>query len=138
MTAITRRERWLDPFDWLEHMLGPTGWRGWTGFGFRIEDEMQENAYVLRAELPGIDPDKDVEISLAEGMLTVAAERREQTAGTRRSEFRYGTMSRTISLPAGADEEHITARYADGILEITIPIHKETAKARTIPVSRKS
>ena len=138
MTALTQRERWLDPFDWLEHMLAPSSWRGWIGFGFRVEDEMREDAYVLRAELPGIDPDKDVEISVADGILTVTAERHEKTAGTRRSEFRYGTLTRTMSLPAGADEEHITARYGDGILEITVPIHTEAAKSRTIPVSRSS
>jgi HSP20 family protein len=129
MTALTRREWWPDPFEWVEHLTRPAG-----RLGFRIEDEAREDAYVLRAELPGIDPDKDVQVSVTDGTLTIHAERREQTTTPKRSEFRYGELSRSVTLPTGADPEQVTARYADGILEVTVPITK-TAKPRTIPIS---
>jgi HSP20 family molecular chaperone IbpA len=41
-----------------------------------------------------------------------------------------------VRLPAGADEEHVTASYTDGILEITVPIHTEAETPRTIPITR--
>ena len=58
----------------------------------RVEENLQVGEYVLRAELPGIDPDKDVEISIANGVLTVTAERREEHKEQQRSEFRYGKV----------------------------------------------
>jgi HSP20 family protein len=137
LTAVTRRERWLDRLDWLEHVTGPLGWRAGTMFGIRIEDETREDSYVLRAELPGIDPDKDVQISVNDGVLTIKAERNEQAAGAGHSEFHYGAFSRSVALPAGADEDHVTAHYADGILEVTVPLaKKDRPEPRRIPVSR--
>jgi HSP20 family molecular chaperone IbpA len=44
----------------------------------RLEDEIQDGHYVLRAELPGIDPAKDVDITVREGQLTIKAERSER------------------------------------------------------------
>jgi HSP20 family protein len=75
----------------------------------------------MRAELPGIDPDKDVEIAVQNGVLTVRAERREEKEG-RRSEFHYGTFTRSMTLPAGADVDDVKATYIDGILEIRIAV----------------
>jgi HSP20 family molecular chaperone IbpA len=45
-----------------------------AGRAFRVEDCMQEGDYVLPAELPGLDPEKDVEVSVEGGMLTIHAE----------------------------------------------------------------
>jgi len=137
MTAVTRREWWPDLFEWVEHLPMPAARLGSksTMFGFRVEDETREDAYVLRAELPGVDPDKDVQVSITDGILTIHAERRERTAAAKRTEFRYGELARAVALPTGADPEHVTAWYADGILEVTVPITK-AAQPRTIPVSR--
>lgn len=135
MTAVTRREYHLDPFDWVEHMVRPGGFLGSAMYGIRVEDERREDAYVLRAELPGLDPDKDVQIVVADGTLTIQAERKEQTAAPKRSEFRYGQFTRSVPLPAGADPDQVTARYTDGVLEVTVPITK-TAQTRTVPISR--
>jgi HSP20 family molecular chaperone IbpA len=94
----------------------------------RVEDYVSEGQYVVRAELPGIDPEKDVEITVDDGVLTVKAERREEKKEGGRSEFRYGSFTRTVTLPTGADEENVAASYSDGILEVRTPI-KEAAKA---------
>ena len=80
---------------------------------------------MVRAELPGIDPDKDVELTVSDGMLRIDAERREEEKteekGYVRQELRYGSFARTLPLPMGVTESDITASYKDGILEVRIP-----------------
>ena len=69
----------------------------------RMEEHLAGGRYVVRAELPGVDPGKDIEVSVVKGILTVHAERHEEMRGQHRSEFRYGTFARHIPLPASAD-----------------------------------
>jgi HSP20 family molecular chaperone IbpA len=92
----------------------------------RIEDSIGEGRYVVRAELPGFDPEK-IHVIAEGGLLTVSAERESETTEKGRSEFRYGSFSRTVSLPAGADVTKITAKYTDGILEVAVPIEEQEA-----------
>jgi HSP20 family molecular chaperone IbpA len=75
----------------------------------RLEDEMNEGRYVVRAEMPGVDPAKDVDITVRDGQLTIKAERTEKKEFNGRSEFSYGSFARTVSRPAGADEDDIKA-----------------------------
>jgi HSP20 family protein len=91
----------------------------------RCEEYVEDGKYVLRVEMPGVDPDKDVEVSVADGVLTVAAERREARKEGQRSEFYYGTMRRSLTLPLGVDETAVMAAYHDGILEVTVPLPEE-------------
>lgn len=136
MSALTRRESrpLLDLFDWLDSPW--FSFHPFTGQTMRVEDYVTDGHYVLRAELPGIDPEKDVEVTVAEGVLSIKAERQEEKADKTRSEFRYGSFHRQVTLPAGADEEHVAASYTNGILEVTIDLKDERAKtsARRIPV----
>lgn len=104
-------------------------------------EEFEEDGYVVvRAEMPGIDPDKDVDISIADGTLHVRAERREEnrTEDTKgyRSEFRYGSFSRSIPLPPGATDDDVKATYTDGILEVRVPVPAESATATKVPIVR--
>jgi HSP20 family protein len=66
----------------------------------RVEEFAEDGTLVVRADLPGIDPDKDVEISLRDHALTIEAERREEEKTEKRhdicSELRYGSFSRGI------------------------------------------
>jgi HSP20 family protein len=137
MSSLTRRE-YRGPFaeiiDWLE-----TPWPGLrpgTGHPIRIEQFIEGGSYVLRAELPGIDPERDLSVTVARDVLTVKAERHEDSASKHHSEFRYGTFSRSVPLPAGADVEHIEASYGHGIVDIRMPFEPESAATavRTIPV----
>ena len=92
-------------------------------------------------ELPGIDPDKDVEISLSDGLLHIQAERREekeeQSKGGYRSEFHYGSFARTLPLPAGVSEQDVRAEYEDGILQVRIPTGGQGPQGRRVPISRR-
>lgn len=135
MTTVARRERgtFADMLDWLEAEFPAfPGFRPLSGTQMiRVEEFDEAGQYVLRAELPGIDPDKDVDIAIEDGMLTVKAERREEKKEGGRSEFRYGTFTRTMRLPAGAAEDDVRATYHNGVLEISVPIpeaSKPTAK----------
>src|SRR5579864_4878872 len=102
----------------------------------RVEDYFEDNHYVLRAELAGIEPDKDVEITVGSGYLTIRAERSDKTEGKRRTEFRYGSFSRTLALPANANEDEVTASYRDGILTISVGLKsQEKAAAKKIPIA---
>ena len=108
----------------------------------RVEEEIADNVLTIRAELPGVDPDQDIEIAVLDGNLQIRAERKENSerrdGGSYRSEFRYGSMFRSIPLPRGVKEEDITASYKDGVLEVKAPMPDDgdgTGK-HSIPVSR--
>jgi HSP20 family protein len=111
---------------------------GWL----RVEEFVDEGTLVLRAELPGLDPDKDVELSIVDGVLHIRAERTEKTEkkveGTYRSEFRYGSFVRSVALPDGVDVDAITATYNDGILEVRtpLPVPAEKPPVTKVPVTR--
>lgn len=105
----------------------------------RVDQFRDDGALVIRAEIPGIDPDKDVEVSVSDRLLTIRAVRREEErtdeAGYLRRELRTGSFSRTLTLPEGVTEADITASYRHGILEIRVPTPEATEpEVRTIPV----
>jgi HSP20 family molecular chaperone IbpA len=99
--------------------------------GIRLEDEMEEGHYVVRAELPGIDPAKDLDITVRDGRLTIKAERTEKKESKGRSEFSYGSFVRSVTLPPGANEEDIKATYDKGILTVSVAVAEpKTAEKR--------
>src|SRR6516225_3194451 len=100
----------------------------------RLEDEMKDGRYVVRAEMPGIDPAKDVEITVRDGQLTIKAERSEKKEFNGRSEFSYGSFARTVSLPAAADEDTIEASYDKGILTVSMAISEPKPVERRVQV----
>ena len=103
------------------------GLRPWSHdeWRLRIEEQITDDTMVLRAELPGIDPDKDVEITISDGLLQLRVQRRfektEEEKGRPRSDFRYGSFARTVRVPRGLSVEVVTASYHDGILEVPLP-----------------
>jgi HSP20 family protein len=101
----------------------------------RIEEYQKDDRFVVRAEIPGIDPAKDVTVTTEDGLLRINAVRQEETKDEGRTEFRYGTFHRTVPLPLGAKEETIGASYADGILEITMKVGQPAHVGRTIPIA---
>jgi HSP20 family protein len=100
----------------------------------RLEDDMKDDRYEIRAEIPGIDPAKDVEITVRDGRLTIKAERSERQDLNGRSEFSYGSFVRTVTLPPGADEDRITASYEKGILTVSVPISAPESAEKRIEV----
>lgn len=121
---------------WLESDLG-LGLPSSGGLPLvRIEDYLEDDTYVLRAELPGLDPDKDIEITVAEGILTIRGERSEETRERDHSEFHYGSFSRSVSLPAGSKVDQIDAQYRGGVLELRVPMDTSAPAPRKIQVNR--
>jgi len=101
----------------------------------RLEDEMTDGRYEVRAEIPGIDPAKDVDITVRDGQLTIKAERSEKKEFDGRSEFSYGSFIRTVSLPSGADEDDIKATYDKGILTVSVGISKTAPAEKHVQVA---
>ncbi len=93
----------------------------------RLEDEMIDGRYEVRAEIPGIDPAKDLDITVRDGQLTIKAERTEKKEFDGRSEFSYGSFVRMVSLPAGADEDDIKATYDKGILTVSVGVSEASS-----------
>ena len=136
MAKLARRQGMVpDVFDWLD-----SPWATLLPFGpnqtFRVEDYIADDHYVVRAELPGMDPAKDIEVTVTDGTLTIHAERREEHKEPHRSEFRYGSFDRSVTLPERADAEHITARYDKGILEVSVPVAEAKPEGRKITVEQ--
>lgn len=96
----------------------------------------EKDRFVLRADVPGVSRD-DIDVSMDEGVLTIAGERRAEEhadfEGIRRFERTTGRFQRRFTLPDTADAEGISARNANGILEIVIPKQPEV-QARRITV----
>lgn len=118
-------------------------WRGLWDEGegsIAVEEKVEDGTLVIRAELPGIDPDEDVEIHVQDHTLHIEARRREEERteeeGRYRSEFRYGRFVRNVTLPPDADENSVAASYEDGILEVRMPVDRERAKATRIEVRK--
>lgn len=115
------RAMFPDLADWLESpWTGPPPFL--TGHAFRLEEAIRDNRYVIRAELPGLDPENDIEVTVDSRILTIRAERRQQDNGSYRSEFRYGSLARAVRLPAKVDAADVTARYDKGVLEVSVPV----------------
>jgi HSP20 family protein len=106
----------------------------------RIEEYEEDGSLVVRAEAPGLDPERDVEITVSNQVLLIKAQRRQESKseskGGFRSEFRYGSFTRSVPLPAGATDKDVKASYVDGILEVRVPIDDRAASGRKIPISR--
>ena len=109
----------------------------------KVEQKVEDGKMEIRAEMPGIDPDKDVDVSIVDDMLTIRAERHEEEKGeregTRFSEFRYGSFMRSLAVPKGTSVKDVKASYKDGILTITVPTPPEPKKveATKVPISHK-
>ncbi len=134
MSTITRRSThgpFGEIFDWLE---SPLALIRPGAHAMRVEDFVQDDRYVLRAELPGMDPAKDIDVTVSGGVLTIRADRLDETEGTHRSEFRYGTFTRSLPLPASADAAHIHATYGSGILEVDVPLKEADGTQRRVPI----
>ena len=127
----------MDSFDRMfESAAGPSP--------IRVEEFVDDKTLVVRAELPGVDPDKDIEVTISDGVLHIRAERQEKEEHTDknryRSEFRYGSFTRNVPLPEGIKDEDIKASYTDGVLEVRTPLPEAAIPAGTekkkLPITR--
>ncbi|GAA2758463.1 Hsp20/alpha crystallin family protein [Actinopolymorpha rutila] len=128
-----------DFLDWAENLPQVLAWGSQQAptevRGMRVEQFVDDGTYVVRAELPGMDPE-DIKIEVDNSILTIRGERREERHDRGSTEFHYGLFERRVMLPDGADESEISARYDAGVLEVSVPVREQMAEPRTIPVQR--
>lgn len=127
MSELTR---WFDsrrtPFELLQRLFEGDDV---ASAGIKVEELVDDGKLVVRAELPGIDPEKDVDVSVSGNQLRIDAHREERQEekekGGYRTEFRYGSFSRVLRLPEGASADDVTATYKDGVLEVRVPLPEQ-------------
>jgi HSP20 family protein len=126
MSNLLRRDprtMFPDLAEWFEELSMKL--RPYLAQPIRVEDYLDGDHYMVWAELAGIDPEKDVEVTVAAGYLTIHTERHDKAEGKHRSEFRYGAFSRSVPLPANVNEDDVKATYHDGILTISVGLQTE-------------
>lgn len=133
-----------DPI-WITPDMAPTALLGALNVSrvhsIRIETRYGDDRYQIRAEVPGIDP-KDIDVDVKDGLLHIQARRYSEQDDVeddvewtgRRSEFAYGTFTRVVPLPEGADEDDIQADYRLGVLTITVGISGSIPSPRRIEI----
>lgn len=101
-----------------------------------IDVHDEENRYVVKAELPGLDK-KNVQVSVNGDILTIKGEKKKESKVKEesccRSERYYGSFQRNIRLANQVDTGKIKASFKDGVLELTLP-KKESAKPKSIDI----
>ncbi len=123
---------WMD----FERILGAAGDEGRWAPDFDIA--VTDSAYVLAGDLPGLNQ-KDIEIRIEDGRLTVRAERkgadRREDASWHRLERPSGKFERSFRLPEDVNDAEVKARYENGVLQLTLPREEPADTSRLIPVS---
>ncbi len=142
MALVVRRTR---PIDWPTFGM-PVPWHRLFDLDDQerwlpVEELRDGDTIVVRAEIPDVDPEKDIDITTDGGVARIHARREQKTKKTEdtgyRTEFRYGEFTREIALPEGVNPEDVTATYKNGILEVRIPNPEKVEKAPTkVPVTR--
>jgi HSP20 family protein len=105
----------------------------------RIDMEETDKEILVRADLPGVDPN-GIEISVENGVLTIRGEKKdeleEKGKNFHRIERFTGSFFRAITLPPGTDAEKVSATSANGVVTVTIP-KKAEAQPKRITVTPK-
>jgi HSP20 family protein len=154
--ALMRKEGARDPLMMLrkmttefERMFEEPGWPfRWPFFALRpfeaatwapeIDVFEKDNRLVTRLDLPGVKKE-NVKVEVTEGMLTISGEKKtateEKTENFYRQEREYGNFYRTVPLPEGVKYEEVKATFADGVLEVSVPLPaKIEPKAKTVEI----
>jgi HSP20 family protein len=139
---------------WFEDVIGWSGgWSGglpWPRFGLpdwwrrrdvnprqpAVEIAEDKEQVIVKAEIPGLKKE-DIQVNLSDNLLTISGERKEETEkkekGYYYSERSYGSFSRTIQLPAEVKTDKASAKFKDGVLEISLP-KTEQAKQHEVTI----
>ncbi|MGB8364124.1 MAG: Hsp20/alpha crystallin family protein [Rhizomicrobium sp.] len=122
---------WRAPFRSSLFDLAPLGGAIASTAAPAVDIAEKDGEYEITAELPGID-EKDIEVKFANGGLTIRGEKKvekeESKKGYRLSERRYGAFERFFAVPEGIDEDKISAKFAKGVLTVTLPKTAEAQK----------
>ncbi len=126
-----------DQFDRMLEALGDGGSEGAASGAWmpRIDVRRGNGTFTVQADLPGVERD-DVQVEIRGDALWIEGERRhcEDAGDDGYGECIYGSFLRVLPLPAGADVEHASARFENGVLAIEIPTPEESTSRRRIAV----
>jgi|SRR5579884_291460 len=104
-----------------------------------IDCFVKDNQVTVRAFLPGVD-EKNVSLTLTDNVLVIQGERHriieDQNVRVLLNEVSHGTFERRIALPEDVltDQEKCSARFENGVLEITMPVVAQYLQSRQIPI----
>lgn len=109
-----------------------------AGWMPEIEVFEKDNRLVTKVDLPGMKKE-DVKVEVTDGHLTISGERKSELEEKKdrfyRSERQYGSFYRAVPLPEGVKLEDVNATFAEGVLEVSVPLPaKPESKARTVEV----
>ena len=127
----TPRALLADP--WFNQLFGDTPVRG-VKPEIRVDVEETADAYLVRADLPGIAKDQ-INVEINDDIVKISAEyKRETTADAKvlRTERAAGEAARSFRLPAAVDATKADAKHVDGVLQLTLPKQAPTAKRLTV------
>lgn len=161
-TALATGRASRDPFGLLRQMTSeldrvfeaPFGaalrWPSFRGFAFpeaaswapQIDVFERDNRLVTKVDLPGLKRE-DVKVEVTDGYLSISGERKaeteEKSGDIYKCERSYGSFHRTVPLPEGAKLEDVKATFADGVLEVSVPLPpRSEAKPRTVEIEEPS
>ncbi len=126
------------PVNWIDQFFTDLdrNWRGANSFVPAVDVVEEGDAYVLRAELPGVARE-NISVEVKDNHLVLSGKKEAVSRGEegkyRYVESRYGSFSRSFELPANAKADAIEANFKDGALTLRIP-KVEEARPRAIEI----
>jgi len=106
----------------------------------KVDVEETKSAYVIKAEIPGVDPD-NIQLTIENGVLTLKGEKQDKKEsekdGIKRTECQYGNFMRSFSLPSNVSDSEIEAHSDHGVLTITLPKSASEESQTRIPIQKK-
>lgn len=123
-----------------ESFVRPGRLLGWPAAGtVPVDMYQQDGNIVVKAPIPGVKPE-DVDVSVVGNTLTIRGEMKEEKEvkeeNVIRRERRFGSFSRSVSLPSPVDTSKADATFENGVLTLTMPIAEE-AKPKQIRIKKK-
>jgi HSP20 family protein len=101
----------------------------------RMTEHEDDDDLVITVEMPGLDPERDVELTVSHGLLHIEAQHCDEDTtdedGYVRRELRYARIIRTLPLPAGVSQADIEAGFENGILTVRVPTDTAVQPAAT-------
>ena len=146
MANITRYDPFslarFDPFGDIDDLfkgffVRPVLFEGQPQMEIKIDLKEDDNAYTVHADIPGVKKE-DIQVSIEGNRVSISAEtkiEKEEKKGEKvlRSERYCGKVARSFTLAHDVDEAAAKAKYADGVLELTLPKKASTA-AKKLPI----
>jgi HSP20 family protein len=138
-SMLSRLDREFD--DLVRRTWGGSGTASTAGYVPAVEMATDGEDVLLRLELPGVDVEKDVDIEVAEGQLTVSGRRADRyESGNGKGqvlvrELRYGQFRRDFALPEGVTADDVDASYDRGMLEVRVRrVAKQVASPKKVAI----